>query len=332
MYRTYVILYDIRICIYIILIKRTENMIDILLATYNGEKYLRQQLDSIFAQTYTEFRLYVSDDNSSDATYKILCEYENRYPEKVFISKPKERLGASANFLSLLEESEAEYIMFADQDDVWDKRKIEYSLKCMKHLESKYTKAHPLLIHSDLTVVDEELTTINKSLMNFLKIDPHRKRLSYLLVENVVTGSTIMMNKALKDKVKISQNCFMHDWWIALCAACFGKTGYINKPLNLYRQHGDNVLGVKNIYSLSGLITDRIKRNKEVKANYKKMYAQAQAFLEEYKDDIQQKDRQILGSFVNMQDMNRSQKICTVFKCGFFKNNILMNLGLLFNI
>ena len=102
-------------------------MIHILLATYNGARYLRAQLDSIFTQSCDEFKLYVSDDNSTDETYNILKEYESRYPEKMFISKSESRLGAAANFLSLLKNSDAEYIMFADQDDVWDKRKVEYS-------------------------------------------------------------------------------------------------------------------------------------------------------------------------------------------------------------
>ena len=160
-------------------------MIHILLATYNGARYLRAQLDSIFAQSCNEFRLYVSDDNSTDETYNILEEYESRYPEKMFISRSENRLGAAANFLALLENCDAEYIMFADQDDVWDKRKVEYSLKCMKSMEAKYGKYTPLLIHSDLSVADEELRTLNKSLASFLKINAKRKRLSYLLVENV---------------------------------------------------------------------------------------------------------------------------------------------------
>ena len=307
-------------------------MIHILLATYNGASYLRQQLDSIFTQSHSEFRLYVCDDNSTDKTYSILKEYESRYPEKIFISKSENRLGAAANFLALLENSDAEYIMFADQDDVWDERKVEYSLKCMRSMEAKYGKDFPLLIHSDLRVVDEELKTINKSLASFLKINARRKRLSYLLVENVVTGSTVMINKALKTKVKLSDKCFMHDWWLALTATCFGKIGYINKALNLYRQHSQNVLGVRDIYSFSAFFTDRIKRNKEVKLNYKKMYAQAEAFLEIYRYDISPENRESLGSFVNMQVMNRLQKIYTIYRYKFFKSNILMNLGLLFNI
>ena len=307
-------------------------MIHILLATYNGASYIRQQLDSIFTQSCDEFKLYVSDDNSTDETYNILKEYESRYPEKMFISRSENRLGAAANFLALLKNCDAEYIMFADQDDVWDKRKIEYSLKCMKSMEAKYGKYTPLLIHSDLSVVDEELRILNKSLASFLKINAKRKRLSYLLVENVVTGSTVMINKALKTKVNLSDKCFMHDWWLALTATCFGKIGYINMPLNLYRQHRDNVLGVKDIYSLSALFTERIKRSKEVKSNYKKMYAQAEDFLRIYKDALSRENREILGSFVNMQAMNRLQKIYTVYRYKFFKSNILMNLGLLFNI
>ena len=157
-------------------------MIHILLATYNGASYLRAQLDSIFTQSCDEFMLYVSDDNSTDETYSILKEYESRYPEKMFISRSENRLGAAANFLSLLKNSDAEYIMFADQDDVWDKRKIEYSLKCMKSMEAKYGKYTPLLIHSDLSVVDEELRTLNKSLASFLKINAKSKMLSYMLV------------------------------------------------------------------------------------------------------------------------------------------------------
>ncbi|MDV3426289.1 MAG: glycosyltransferase, partial [Bacillota bacterium] len=174
--------------------------VTILLATYNCEKFLRTQLDSIIYQTHTNWELIVSDDSSSDKTSDILNEYKLKYPEKIYILNNEKRFGnARDNFFHLLENCIGSYIMFCDHDDKWLPKKIELTLAKMLETEKKQPPHTPVLVHTDLNVVDGELNMIAPSLMKFQDISPERIKLNNLLVQNVITGCTVMINKELKE-------------------------------------------------------------------------------------------------------------------------------------
>ena len=307
-------------------------MIDILLATYNGEKYIRQQLDSILTQSCSDFKLFICDDASDDTTYEILKEYSQRHPDTIDISRNEYSLGARQNFFNLLKNSTAEYVMFADQDDVWLYRKIEYSLKAIKSMEAVYGEDLPLLIHSDLKVVDDSLKIISESMSDFLKQDSHRKNLGFLLVENVVTGNTIILNQALRREFIGSDKAYMHDWWLALIACIRGRIAYIDKPLCLYRQHSGNILGAKPSHGLRAMIIERYKNRLKVKENYRKMYEQAEALLELYEARLSPGQEELLRNFVAMRRLGRLKKIVTILKYKFLKSSPLMSFGMLWNI
>ena len=132
-------------------------MIDILLSTYNGKRFLEKQLDSILAQTYTEWRLLIRDDTSSDSTRAILEKYQQLNPQKIilFPNNINKNIGVIKSFENLLECSNKEYIMFCDQDDIWLPNKIEVTLNTMKDLEAKHSTQTPIAVHSDLTLIDE---------------------------------------------------------------------------------------------------------------------------------------------------------------------------------
>lgn len=307
-------------------------MIDILLASYNGEKYIKAQIDSILAQTCDDFRLIICDDASSDKTYEILKEYRNNYPEKIYISQNESSLGAKMNFFKLLKDSKAPYVMFADQDDVWIDKKIEYSLKAIKHLEAMHGEDCPLLIHSDLKVVDEDLGIISESMADFMKQDLHRKNLEFLLVENVVTGNTVILNESLKAEFISSDKAYMHDWWLALIACVRGRIAYIDKSLCLYRQHTSNILGAKPSHGLRSILIERYRNREKVKENYRKLYDQAEALLELYKDKLDLRQKEVLTAFVNMRTGSRFKKIATVLKYKFLKSSPIMSFGMIWNV
>jgi glycosyltransferase involved in cell wall biosynthesis len=225
-------------------------MLHILLSTYNGERFIAEQIDSILAQTYTEWRLFIRDDGSKDGTKAILHEYAQQYPEKIFVdeSEPK-GLGAMRSFEYLLaQHGEAEYFAFSDQDDVWLPDKLEISMATMKQAEQTDPN-QPIVVHSDLRVVDEQLNELSPSFWSYGGIHPEilDSNIHYLAICNSVTGCAMIMNrKAREVTLPFPRYVFMHDAWIGIrVLEQSGKVIPISTPTILYRQHGDNVCGAQ---------------------------------------------------------------------------------------
>ncbi len=225
-------------------------MIAILMSTYNGEKYLREQIDSFFAQTNKDWKLFARDDGSKDCTLSVLQEYVTNYPEKVFIVHDvKENLGAGKSFMHLLEVTEADYYMFSDQDDVWMDDKIERTLKKMQSLEGLYGKETPIGVFTDLTVVDSDLNVLMPSLWKGDNRHPEYTRNFYKQWTNrhATYGCTQMINRAAKSVV-LPYRQFegvqgAHDNWVEYLLIKNGIYDYLDEPTILYRQHGANVVG-----------------------------------------------------------------------------------------
>lgn len=216
--------------------------IDILLTTYNGEKYLKEQIDSILSQTYTNFRLLISDDCSKDSTIKILKEYEQKDNRiKVFLQE--KNLGYVKNFEFLLTKVENEIYALSDQDDVWNNDKVEKTYKKLKEEDAD-------LVFTDLEIVNEKLETINSSFNDYMflsrKIKKYYKdyRLQYLY--NCITGCTLMSKKKYLEKIipiPMDSKYVIHDTWIGLIVALNGKIAYLDEATIKYRQHGNNQVG-----------------------------------------------------------------------------------------
>jgi glycosyltransferase involved in cell wall biosynthesis len=224
-------------------------MIDILLATYNGRKYLREQIDSILAQSCQDWQLLIRDDGSDDDTLSIIKDYAIKYPVKIkLIEDNSGRLGVKLNFKRLLEHSTAEYLMFCDQDDVWLPQKIEATLNLMEATEEEYPNK-PILVHTDLRVVDSQLKTIAKSMWRYQRTSPETgNNLNKVTLQNVATGCTIMINRKAKTiSLPIPEEAVMHDWWIVINVAKHGKIVYVPDQLVLYRQHPNNAVGAKKV-------------------------------------------------------------------------------------
>ena len=227
----------------------TDNTIAILMATYNGEKYLREQIDSILSQTYRDWHLFIHDDGSEDDTIVILKEYKDKHPTRITIMDYPLQGGACRNFLSMLERVEADYYMFCDQDDVWLPKKIEMSLRAMYEMEKEY-KGIPIIVNTDLMVVDNNLGMIAHSFWEYEGIYPEFIRGYYdNAAVNSVTGCTMLFNSKVKELMpNPSKNTLMHDTWLTLSTyANYGKVVYLQERTVNYRQHGSNVLGARDI-------------------------------------------------------------------------------------
>ncbi|MFA5239542.1 MAG: glycosyltransferase family 2 protein [Phycisphaerae bacterium] len=227
--------------------------IKILLATYNGQEYLAEQIDSILAQSNQDWQLLIRDDGSDDDTVRIIEDYANRLPDKIRLIKDNVgRLGASLNFGKLLEYADAEYIMFCDQDDVWLPNKIEMALNAMKAAEQVYPDK-PILIHTDLKVADSELNTIADSMWIYQKLFPEAGNdLNRVMAQNVVTGCTMMINKKARAvSIPVPDEAIMYDWWLALNVCRHGKIVYVSIPSVLYRQHSGNEVGAKKARNIN---------------------------------------------------------------------------------
>lgn len=229
-------------------------MINILLSTYNGERFLAQQLDSILNQSYSDWRLYIRDDGSKDSTQDILRQYASK-DKRITVVSDNENLGAMMSFEHLLRQyGDAEYIAFSDQDDVWDRDKISLSIEAMKQAEQQYP-GKPIVVHSDLRVVDSTLRPIASSFWKYSNIIPKLldANIYYLAISNSVTGCAMLFNSTARScSLPFYNNAYMHDAWITLKVKISGGVIVpIDKPLISYRQHGDNTLGAVN-YNIFG--------------------------------------------------------------------------------
>lgn len=219
--------------------------IDIILATYNGEKYLKEQLDSILNQTYTNFRLLISDDCSKDSTKEILKEYEKK-DDRIKVFFQEKNLGYVKNFEFLLNKVENSIYALSDQDDIWNKDKVEKSYNKLKEENAD-------LVFTDLEMIDEEGKTIKNSFNDYMKLSKKIEKtlnsyeLAYLY--NCVTGCTILAKAEMLKKIlpiPKSSKHMIHDYWIAIITALNGKVTYLKEPTIKYRQHSQNQIGANH--------------------------------------------------------------------------------------
>ena len=223
--------------------------IAVLLATYNGEKYIAEQLDSLLNQTNKNFVIYISDDCSNDNTIEIVKVYENNHPDRIKKLDNIERFGsAKENFLHLLLRVEADLYFFCDQDDVWLSDKIESLLLRYNQEENKN---QPISLYSDSIVVDSNLKTLYGSFVEYLGFYSTHDSWKFHLIHNDAAGCTMLINKKLADLYKEnshiidSKKIMMHDYFFIQMASIFGKVVFLDKKLMLYRQHENNSVGIK---------------------------------------------------------------------------------------
>ncbi len=223
--------------------------IAILLASYNSSKYLKEQIETIISQTYINWDLYIRDDGSTDNTLDIIHSFVNQDSRIHFVSDEHKGLGAAKSFMKLLEIVHADYYMFSDHDDMWLPNKIEKSYVEMKKIELKASHL-PIIVHSDLFVVDKDLKILEKSFWRSSAIIPGvLKTRNFFQVFNFVTGCTMLFNRQVKNHVfPFPSDIPMHDWWITMKVLQHkGIVEEISLPLIYYRQHGGNEVGAREV-------------------------------------------------------------------------------------
>lgn len=325
-----------------------ERMITVLLAAWNGEAYIEEQLDSIFGQDGLELedlRIVISDDGSTDRTREILETYREQFPDQMILkhrsAERKEKdladgiPAAAGNFFWLLSQAgESQYYMLCDQDDVWKPNKIEMLMMEMMCQEVLNGNDHPILVHSDMEVVDVNLKTIHPSFFKYQKCDPSRTQFSELLAENSVTGGAMMMNRALVELLKERpEACVMHDWWIALAASCFGTISCVRESLYLYRQHGSNTLGAKETGSVRA-IAERMEKSRaaQVVETYRQMAAQAHAFGNMYGKRMSEGQKATLRAYLALRYQSPLGRFKNILKNRFYKSSKFQTLAQCFTI
>ena len=298
----------------------------ILLATYNGEQYLPAQLDSVLNQDFKDWHLLVSDDGSTDRTKGILADYQRRYPDKIrILEKDRPTGSAKKNFLFLTRQAaEYPYLMYCDQDDFWKPEKVRVTLEKMRETEGGDVSV-PCLVHSDLAVADQDLNILSPSFFHFSGLSAERCALNQLLIQNIVTGCTMMINHALwKLAVRPAdeEKVLMHDWWFALIAAAAGRVGFIDNPLIFYRQHGDNSVGAKNMHSAETLALQMTK----CKANRHALEGamrQAGALLSVLDEELNAQDREMLCAYSRAERAGKLSRIRVSVRYGIWKNSLI---------
>jgi glycosyltransferase involved in cell wall biosynthesis len=319
--------------------------VEVLLATYNGARFLREQIDSIMAQDYGNIRVLARDDGSSDETVEILDQYAKRFPGCFRVMPASAPTGsAKNNFLLLMKASTAEYICFADQDDVWLPDKVSRTKQAMDQLETRWGTKVPLLVFTDLHVVDDKLTILHQSFWAYMDIDPSRMdRLPALMVQSVVTGCTAMLNRPLLGlSLRMPEEAFMHDRWIGLLAAFMGKSSGVGIPTVLYRQHEHNVLGTgrdlagsaegkPTRWLLERMLRPRISEGQLALWNISQR--ETRAFLREYGADLPPRKRALLRAFLRCQtSRSRLVRIATFVRYGFYYVGLRLNLAMMLHL
>ncbi len=285
----------------------------ILLATYNGAEYIEEMLDSVDKQTRGDFTVYIHDDGSTDNTMDIVRNHikdKSNYKIMEFKSKP----GAKYNFMEMLRRVDAKYYMFADQDDVWFEDKVEKLILKMSEAERDGEDV-PLLVHHDMMVVDDNLNAISASFIRYLGRDINRNSLNQLLIDNTAAGTTMLINRALRDKAILINNVDdvpMHDHWLMCVAAATGKIYVIDEPLIFYRQHESNVMGAdteskvgKVLRNAKDIVTGEFARNKR-KFHDTEINLARQLM---YVPGVDIKTRKFLVDLINIRDRSKYKRI-----------------------
>lgn len=277
--------------------------IDILLATYNGEKYLKEQLDSILNQTYSNFRLIISDDCSNDNTKHILEEYKQK-DNRIEVYYQNENLGYVKNFEFLLEKVENEIYALSDQDDIWLPKKLE---KYIENMESNNSD----LVFGDLIVVDEKGQEINKSfwkLKGFSKKIKKDKNYKGLQLNNYITGCTILSKKEfLKYILPLPEAKYIiHDYWISIVVSAKGKISHIDKPYIKYRQHSNNQVGYKTKSEELESIEEIRKLFIDVKIEHFEIFEKYETLFDEKTRDINKKALKYYKKLKQLKNINFS--------------------------
>ena len=300
----------------------------ILLTAYNGAGHLPGLLDSLRAQTDPDFCVIMQDDGSTDSTPGLLKDaaQDKRF---CFGAEQGQHLGAAGNFLSLIRQTDADYVLLCDQDDVWEPEKLSVLKQAVSDLEKQYGSDTPLLVHSDCSLISESGEPIGGSFFRHQGWDPAAVTLPRLLVQNNVTGCTLIMNRPLRDLIAVhakAKDLFMHDWFIALTAASFGRIGFVSRPLTRYRQHEGNVIGASS-RSLVVRGVSALRDRKNAKRRILLTYTHTKVFRKLYGEELPAPARDTVDAYLATQRMRKLPRVLAVRRMGCVMQSPVTRLG-----
>lgn len=282
----------------------TDALIDICMTTYNGAEWLEEFLLSLRRQTHHKWRLLVSDDGSKDGSLDILCSFFNDDPNRlIVVDRPCIGTGIVRNFHDVLKASQADYVLLADQDDVWLPEKITTLFRAIEELEG--SDKSPALIFSDMVVVDEHLNILSNSWWKYSGAKP-QWALSFrnLLCQNTVPGCSLIINRSLLHAaLPIPVQALMHDWWLLLVCAIVGKTGYSPEKTVLYRRH-KRAATYSDMGGIIAALGRFVFRGKTVRKDFNKTVLQALSLKLVYEKRLSKCDLRVLQEYIRAAEEN----------------------------
>lgn len=305
-----------------------EYKIIILLATYNGGKYVREQLESITKQSYSNWELLISDDGSTDDTLTIIRAFCAKDTRIKIVNEGQANIGACQNFGNLLTTSldrEWDFVMFADQDDFWYDSKIQNTLDGM--LEQDDFKEISKLVYTDFEYADDLLKPLLKETERnvFFWKEPNLPR---LLAQNNIYGCTMMMNRLLAEKASpIPFSAENHDYWISMVAASVGKIVHIKKRTILYRQHTHNVSGHYLNNSLKRRFERYYKRNKPLEKMMTLRFEMAGELQNRFSNEISDSHKKLLSEYSKFKNKKGIERVFYCLRTGIKKDSNIQSLA-----
>lgn len=293
--------------------------VNIVLSTFNGERFLAEQIESIQKQTFTNWKLLIRDDGSTDKTPEIINKFVENDSRIQFINEQnRENFGVIKNFFTLIKFEQADYYFFSDQDDVWLPEKMEQMLKKAQDYEPEM----PLMVYMDLSVVDQNLNVTTPSMIRSQSHHPNTELLPEI-TENTVTGGVSMINHALAEQWLDTKNILMHDWYLAVLASATGQLVYIDQPGELYRQHENNVLGARTDQKRFNLIRQGPRK---IFTRYWKLIhdsqLQALKVAEQAGEKMSAADVEMILKFSDIDQQSMAERARRLFKYKYTKNQL----------
>ena len=302
--------------------------ISVALCTYNGEAFIENQLKSIAEQTVKPFEIVVCDDGSTDQTVEKLHSMQVSMLIPISIHINKVGLGVVRNFAQCISLCRGEYILLCDQDDVWYPNKVEKLMQKMIQTETEYSTRIPVLVHSDLEVVDSSCQKLASSFFSLQNIQNVVQALPTLLVQNFVTGCTCMINRSLVNyALPMPDTAIMHDWWLALVASSVGCIAFVPECTVKYRQHGHNTVGAKGFLSIHSV--RKAIRWDALNRQLTNKILQAEA-LENHLKSICAAVPEVLLAYNGAMRASLFSRISTVFRYHIFMQGTVKNLWFFF--
>ncbi len=300
------------------------SLVQIVLATYNGERFIRQQMDSILNNSFDDFKIEVCDDGSTDQTREIIGEYEKKFPDKVHLHCNKKNLGYTENFLQGIKRTTAPYVMLSDQDDIWMEDKISITLAHMKKTEEK---GKPVMVFSDAVLYNSETEEPMGSFQKNSHFDTSKVDISHLLIENKCTGCTLMVNGNIRPYLEeIPEEARVHDWWMALICAAMGKISFLDKETLYYRQHSRNMIGGTGFGSY---FANRLRSLREQRVRLRETFRQGKAFYTIFEEQFSPGIKEMCRNFAALPEMGFFRRRYMCIKNGYLKSGLIRNLALL---